>query len=326
MKKFLVALCVMSLCLCSPALAEDNQEITVGVLRFQSSTVDVLSDQAAIVGDVFTQRLAMSENMNVLGQSELNSAADEAKISMSGYVSNKNAAKIGQIAGCKYIIAGTVTNLKMKSSSSGVAFIGSFGSHKAEATAAADIRVIDVETGEVMESFSESSKASQSGSHVGIAGFGSGQSDINGMQQAAISNLATKMSLKTRNILGDPATVKTAGAKEVTLNIGTMGGAGEGVMFRIYTGSGKAERNLAVVKVKSAQTEQATAVIADKNSGNLSLVRKGDNIALIDADELKSLQKGKKFAKSRPKESSSASDLEELMSSTKSKKSKRTTK
>ena len=178
MKKFLVALCVV-LCLCAGAYADE--EITVGIMRFQSSTVDVGSDQASIVGDVFTQRLAMSEAMSVLGQGELTSAASEAKISMTGYVSNKNAAKIGQIAGCKYIIVGTVTNLKMKASSSGVAFIGAFGSHKAEADAAAEIRIIDVETGEVVDSFSESTHASQSGSYVGIAGFGSGQSDINGI-------------------------------------------------------------------------------------------------------------------------------------------------
>lgn len=324
MKKFLVALCVVVLCLSAAAFAEDTEEITVGVLRFQSSTVDVGTDQASIVGDVFTQRLAMSEAMSVLGQGELTSAASEAKISMTGYVSNKNAAKIGQIAGCKYIITGTVTNLKMKASSSGVAFIGAFGSHKAEADAAAEIRIIDVETGEVVESFAENTHASQSGSYAGIAGFGGGQTDLNGMQQAAISNLATKLSMKTRDVLGDPAVVKTASAKEVTLNVGSMGGAGEGVMFRIYTGSGKSEKNLAVVKIKSAQTEQSTAVIADKNSGNLSLVRKGDKIALVDANELKSLQKGKKFAKSRPKESSNTSDIEELMSSTKSKKTKRT--
>ena len=132
--------------------------------------------------------------------------------------------------------------------------------------------------------------------------------------------------MKTRDVLGDPATVKAASSKEVTLNVGTMGGAGEGVMFRIYAGSGKREQNLAVVKVKSAQTEQSTAVIADKNSGNLSLVRKGDKIALVDSNELKSLQKGKKFAKSRPKEGGSSELLEELESSTKktTKKSKRT--
>ena len=207
MKKFLAALFVVVLCLSAGAFAaeSDSEEITVGVLRFQSSTVDVGTDQASIVGDVFTQRLAMSEAMSVLGQGELTSAASEAKISMTGYVSNKNAAKIGKIAGCKYIIAGTVTNLKMKASSSGVAFIGAFGSHKAEADAAAEVRVIDVETGEVVESFAETTHASQSGSYAGIAGFGGGQTDLNGMQQAAISNLATKLSMKTRDVLGDPA-------------------------------------------------------------------------------------------------------------------------
>ena len=324
MKKFFAALCVL-MCLCISACAaepESSEEISIGIMRFQSSTVDVGSDQASIVGDVFTQRLAMSEALTVLGQGELMSAAAEAKVSTTGYVSNKNAAKIGKIAGCKYIISGTVTNLKMKASSTGVAFIGAFGSHKAEASAAADIKIIDVETGEVMESFNESTRASQSGSYVGIGGVSNAETDLNGMQQAAISNLATKMSLRTRSILGDPVTVTKASAKEITLGIGTMGGAAEGILFRIYTGSGKREQTLAVVKVKNAQTEQSTAVLADKNCGNLSLVKKGDYIALTDSDEVKALQKGKKFAKSRPKEKDSSEDIDELLSGKKTKRSK----
>ena len=322
MKKFLVAMFVVLLCLSSASFAED-EEVKVGILAFQSSTVDVGQGQAEIIGDVFTQRMEMCEVIEVFGRGDMSTAATEAKVSMTGHISNKNAAKIGKAAGCKYIIAGTVTNLKMKASTSGVAFIGAFGSHKEEATAAADLRVIDVETGEVATSFNESTKATQTGSYVGIAGGFSGESDLNGMQQAAISDLATRLSLRVRDFVGDTVTVTAAGAKSVTLGLGTMGGANKGTFFRIYTGDGKAEKTLAVVKVSEAQTEKSTAVLADKNCGNLSLVRKGDKIALVDTDEIKALQKGKKFVKSRPKEKGdSTADIDELLSD--KKKSKRT--
>lgn len=312
LKKFFAVACVLVLCLASVAFADDD-EIRVGVLRFQSSTVDVGSDQATIIGDVFTQRLAMSDALSVLSHGEITSLTEGQKISMSGYISNKNAAKIGELVECKYIVAGTVTNLKMKSSSSGVAFIGAFGSHKEEATAAADIRVIDVETGEVIASFSDSSRATQSGSYVGIAGIGGGASDINGMQQAAISELATKLSFRVRDAVGDPVTVVSASSKEVTLGVGSMGGAAKGSLYRIYTGTPEKEQTLAVVKVSSTQTERSTATLADKNSGSLSLVRKGDKIAPTDSDELKALQKGKKFVKKRPQEKASDKDIDSLL-------------
>ena len=319
MKKFLAVMFFVLVCLASVSFADD--EIRVGIIRFQSSTVDVGSDQAAIIGDVFTQRLEMCEKLSVMGRGEVADAIEGEKISMTGYISNKNAAKIGQAAECKYILAGTVTNLKMKASSSGVAIIGAFGSHQQEASAAADLRIIDVETGEVAASFNESTKASQSGSYVGLAGGYSGETDLNGMQQAAISALATRLSLRVREFFDDPVLVTAAGAKSVTLGIGTMGGAVKDTYFRIFTGEEKREQTLAVVKVTEAQSEKSTAAIAGKNCGNLSLVRKGDKIALIDTDELKALQKGKKFAKSRPKEKSesSAEEIDELLSGTKKK-------
>ena len=322
-KKFLaVMLAVLVLTSCA-AFAED-EEVKVGILAFQSSTVDVGQGQAEIIGDVFTQRMEMCDVIEVFGRGDMTTAASEAKVSMTGHISNKNAAKIGAAAGCKYVIAGTVTNLKMKASTSGVAIIGAFGSHKEEATAAADMRIIDVETGDVVESIAESTKASQSGSYAGIAGGYSGETDLNGMQQAAIADLATRLCLKFREFIGDPVTVKSAGAKSITLGIGTMGGANKDTFFRVFTGDSKRGQTLAVVKVSEAGSEQATAVIAGKNCGNLSLVQKGDKIALIDSDELKALQKGKKFAKSRPREKgTSEEDIDELLSGTK-KKSKRT--
>lgn len=293
---------VLALALLVGGTAFADDDIRVGVLRFSSSTVDVGSEQAAIIGEVFTQRLAMADTLSIVGYEELASLAAGKRLQTTGYFSTKNAAQIGQLAECKYIVAGNITDLKMKSSSSGIHFIGSFGSHKEEASAAADIRVIDVETGDAIATFSEKSRAAQSGSYVGIAGVSSGQSDLNGMQQAAISELATKICVRVRDVVGDPVVVTNASAKSVTLGIGNVGGAAKGSLFRIYTGNANRGQTLAVVKVSNADSETSTAALADKNSGNLSLVRKGDKIVPTDADELKALQKGKKFAKSRPKE------------------------
>lgn len=317
---FLLSLAVLS----SAAFADD--EVQIGVLRFSSSTVDVGTEQATIMGDVVTQRLSMSDAFSVIGYGEIAALTEGQRFQSTGYVSTKNAIQIGKAAGCRYIVTGNVTQLKMKASSSGVAIIGAFGSHKEEATAAADINIVDVEAESVVASFSESSQATQSGSYGALGGFGGGESDLNGMLQAAISDLATKLCLRIRDTVGDPVTVTTASAKEVTLGIGSMGGANKGSLFRIITGTPGREQTIAVVKVNNATTERSTASLADKNSGNLSLVRKGDKIMPTDSSELKALQKGKKFVKSRPKESTGDSaNIEELLKETSTKKTRRTT-
>ena len=92
--------------------------------------------------------------------------------------------------------------------------------------------------------------------------------------------------------------------------------------LRIYTGSGKSEQNIAVVKVKSSQTEESTAVSAGKNCGNIALVRNGDKVALVDGDDLKALQKSKKFVKSRPKDKDSAGSAEDTSTKKKNKRTK----
>lgn len=322
--KFFAVVCVILLCfVVSPSEADDD-ETRIAVLTFQSSTVDAGPNHALIIGDVFSQRLSVSDKLVVIGHGEIDAIVEGEKIPTSGYISNKNAAQIGKLAECKYVILGTVTNLKMKSSSTGIAFIGAFGSRKEEATAAADVKLIDVETAETVATFSETSNASQSGSYVGIAGVSTSQSDLNGMQQAAISNLAMKLSMRVRDAIGDPITVNTASAKEVTLGIGSEGGASKGDLFRIYTGSGNREQTIAVVKASNVQLEKTTAAIADKSSGNLSLVRKGDKVTATDSVELKALQKGKKFVKSRPREKSDSG--EDVLDSSSSKKTTRKTK
>ena len=327
MKKFLcsfVVLCVAVLCV-GTAFAADDDEIRVGVLRFQSGVADVPSGQAEVIGDIFTRMFATAENINVIAPGQLEQIANENKIGISsGYISPKTAKQVGELADCKYIVIGTVTEFKKKSSTSGLWFVGS---NKEEANAAADLVVIDLDSGEEVASISETGRAAQSGSFVSFYGVSSGKADLTGMEAGAVSELSAKLAMKARDAVGDPVTVKSVSGKQVTLNVGTTCGAAKGSLYKIYTNSGTKEQVIAVVKVSDAKMETSTAAIADKTSGNLSLVRTGDKIALINNDELKDLVKRKAFAKSRPKDGSSTNDdIDDLLNSSSKTKSKSTRK
>lgn len=309
MKKFICALLILLSIFTVNALAAEK--VRIGVLRFQTSVADVDPSQAAAIGDFFTQMLGTADAVSVLGREQLTSIATENKIAISGYIQNDIAAEIGRLAECRYVVVGIVTDFTKKASSSGVWIAGS---HKEEAHAAADIRVIDVETERVVLSTSEEGHASQSGSYVSIYGISSGSAELSGMEAGAISELASKLNLRVREALtGDTARVTNKTAKSVTIDLGTLAGSRQGALYRIYTGSGSNEKNIAVVKVSEAKSEYSTAT-PEKNAGNFSLVRKGDKVYPINSEELKALTKRKAFVKTRPaEESSSSSRIDDML-------------
>lgn len=308
MKK--LAFVLLAIMILASFTAQAAERTRVGVLRFQSSA-GVEGGYAMMIGDTFAQMLSLSDKLSVMGTEQMTITATQNNIPLSGYISRETAQEIGKLAGCKYVVVGTVTNFKRTAKSSGIWIAGS---HKQESLAEADVRVYDTDTGDTVVSESASGRAAQSGSYVSIYGISSGQSDISGMDAGAIAEVTSKLSITVRDKLADDSPIVTAKtAKEVTLNLGTIGGAGKGEYYRIYSGSGRNEKNLAVVKVTDAKSDYSKAELAEKGMGNLSLVQKGDKIFPVDATELKDIQK-KGFAKSRPK-SSELSDNDILNSS-----------
>ena len=261
----------MLLIVCFTVLAASvacaDEPIMVGVMPFQSAVGDVSPTQATLIGDIFTQQLSRSDKMQIMGREQLNQIAIENKLVIGGYVSPQTAAKVGQLAECKYIVTGAVTEFNKKASSSGVLIVRS---HKEEANAAADVNVIDVETGETILSISESGRAAQSGSGFDVGYFSSGQHDISGMEAGAVAELTAKLSSKVREaITGEYYQVTEKSGKEITLNIGTAAGAKKDALYRVYSVSGKREQNIAVVKIKTAHSDSSTAVIADKSGAGI---------------------------------------------------------
>ena len=303
MKRFSFALLVICLAVFQ---AEGSERMRVGVLKFQNSA-GVEPSYATTISTIFTQMLGTSEKLAVMAPEQLSAIATQSEIPMPGYFSRETAIEIGKLADCRYVIVGTVTSFRRKSSSTGIIITGS---HKEETTAEASISVYDTSTGATVFEESASGRAAQGGSYISIYGVSTGTSNISGTDAGAIAELSERLSLSVRDKLaGDKPKVTAVNEKEVTLNIGSVGGAVKGKLYRIYTGSIDDGNIFAVVKVDEARPDSSRAVIAGKNAGSLELVHEGDNVYPVTASELKALQKKKAFLKSRPKKLSNIDDI-----------------
>ena len=301
-------------------------DVRIGVIGFQSGAIDIKPEHAMTAGNHFAQRLAMliSESFDVVGAGDLSRIAEDNNISAGDYVSNKAAVEIGRLAGCKYIIAGVITDLKTKNASNVKKIIVRIGKNVDIADAAAYVRVIDTETGEVVLDVSDSVTVNHKESgFISVSGIdpsvlkrgssskqetnnkvtGSEQDEINALESAALFLLTSKLAIKvSAAVTGSYPVVTAASKKNITFNFGTLGGARKNMLCRVYTIIDGEEKNIAVMKITEARSNYSKAVLYSKGYGKLSLVRNGDSVIPTDIYEAKSIVKNKAFLKKRPKE------------------------
>ena len=95
----------------------------------------------------------------------------EQKLGASGLVNKKTATKIGNLTGAKYLVAATVSSFEEETSgdSGGVSFMGvSVGGEKGKAYIAVDLKVISVETGEIVDTRTVEATSQSSGLGLGL--------------------------------------------------------------------------------------------------------------------------------------------------------------
>ena len=190
-----------------------------------------------------------------------------------------------------------------------------------------DVRVVNVETTEVIMSLSETGDASygQTYGQIPYTGVTTRNADISGVEAAAITDASLRLSYKLREALtGEYEQVLDADGKEVTLSVGLISGAQRDKLYRVYVDGkevfdtngkslGRKRNDIAVVKIIDVQQEFSMAVIAGKGAGNIKLLHRGDKIYPVTNEELASMIKRKVFPKSRPKEVKLDSDMEEFL-------------
>ena len=170
MKKLIIALLTL-VAICSTVYAEEKPRI--GVIRFTNNTNASWwrSGTGSELQDMLIAELAATSAFSVLERKELDSVISELKLGESGLVDSKTKSKLGKLKGAKYLIAGTVSSFELNTSGSdaGISFMGfNVGGKKENAYLAVDVKLLEVETGEVVEA--RTIEANSSGGGIKVSG------------------------------------------------------------------------------------------------------------------------------------------------------------
>ena len=323
-KLFTALFVVLMLVNISHAAEEASKPIRIGVMRFLARTDGISADHAAAIGDIFARVLTNSKTITVIERDQLDTLASEHRLSSSGMLTDETAIQIGKIAGCQYMIIGSVTEYFTRGSRTDLWLVKKT-EHEARVTI--DARVVNVETTEVIMSLSETGEAKHKQTHEQLPWIGpvTRNADISGVEAAAISDASSRLSYKIREALtGEYNQVLDTDGKEVTLSVGLTSGAQLGKLYRVYVDGkeifdshgrslGKKMNDIAVVKIIDVQQEFSIAGIAAKNAGNIKLIHRGDKIYPITNSELKSMISRKIFPKTRPKEIKLDDEMREFL-------------
>jgi curli biogenesis system outer membrane secretion channel CsgG len=176
-KVFLLFLFLFSLSLFSDGLAQEKPRI--GVLRFTNHTYAGWWTEGVgtDLQDMLISELASMNSFRVLERKELDDVLIEQDLGASGRINPATRSKLGKITGAKYLVAATVSAFEHNTSGGGggISFGGvSLGGRQEKAYMAVDLKVIDVETGEIYDARTVEATSKSSGINVGVyrGGFG----------------------------------------------------------------------------------------------------------------------------------------------------------
>jgi len=173
MKKVIIALVfALAFVVFSQAIAKEKPRI--GILRFTNTTNAGWWGRTAgqDLQDMLIAELASMKAFRVLERKELSAVLGEQDLGASGRISKSTSTKIGNITGAKYLVAATVSAFEESTGGEGGGF--SFkgirvGGKRGKAYIAVDLKVIDVETGEIADARTVEASSKSSGLRFGLS-------------------------------------------------------------------------------------------------------------------------------------------------------------
>lgn len=173
MKKCFLVVLLLVLCLSvSAAFAADKPRL--GVLRFTNNTSAGWwsGSTGSDLQDMLIAELASMKSFSVLERKELDAVLGEQNLSASGRVDSRFKAQMGKLKGAQYLVAATVSAFEEDTSGGGggISFKGiSIGGERDRAYMAVDLKVIDVNTGEVVDVRTVEATAKSGGLSLGLS-------------------------------------------------------------------------------------------------------------------------------------------------------------
>ncbi|MDR2180688.1 MAG: hypothetical protein LBP21_10300 [Synergistaceae bacterium] len=305
------------------AEAADPEIVRLGVMRFTSKADGVSDRQAEIITDIFTRVLTNSKTIAVLEREQLDIIGSEHRLNMSGLVDMGLAIEVGRLAGCQYMILGSVTELQEAVSGGAIPLPwlrGAIGTGSKVARAVIDMRVVDVTTTEVVFSLSESGTSSESAGGMSIGGFSMMEAEFGGLKARALTAASSRLAHKIREELGgEYSYVLSSGGKKVQVNLGAMSGVKAGDLYLVYADGReildidgnpleREKHNIAVLKVVETRNNYSVCDVVP-DGGNPALVQRGQKIEPISKETAKDISKRKAFVKELPKSSGTFEEI-----------------
>ena len=253
------------------AATHSESAVRLGVTTFQSGSGSVNTGQLELITDSFINTIAGSRAITVLERSRFDTIAREQKMSLSGLVDTETAVKIGKLSSCNYIITGSV-----------------YIQEEANIT----VRVVDVSTGQIHFSMSETSQSPQ------------------------VSSLITSASLLGNRVreelVHEYAYVSDINGRNISINRGSKDGVHRGDLYRVYTegteiydNDGKVlGRNIidvAILRIKDVRANFSVGEIV-KNGGRIEHIKRGSKVENISEEYAQELISGGVFSGKRPSE------------------------
>ena len=310
----ILLLSVLAVMVCaSCACCEDI--VRIAIAKFESATSEATDQDAASITDIFTDTMIHTRSIAVIERTRLEEVFREQRMSMSGVLDPSTAAKAGKLLGCKYVILGSVTQLREDETK-----IHNKNTTTTKRTAEATLyaRVIDTDTGEAVYSDSYTAKVSSRSEEARSREYGINRG-LSGMKQQAITNAAKVLSSKIREaIVDESARVIAVDRGIITLNRGASSGVHAGDMYLVYmdgdelrdldgTVLGREVQNIAVIEVYEVQEKYSRAGVIKRKTltkqsytGNPSLIEVGDKTRYLSKEESDAIIRQGVFIGRRP--------------------------
>jgi curli biogenesis system outer membrane secretion channel CsgG len=196
------------------------------------------------VADMLVTSLVESKKFLVIERAELDEILKEQGLGMSGAVTPQSAAKVGQLLGIEMMLTGSVTEFGSKQDKvgGGIGSIGGFniGVKTTSARVAVDVRMVDVNTGEINLAKSAEGEDSSTGlDNVGIEDINFHNSStwdntqLGKASREAIEQCVEYIIDGMEEIAWQGKIIKASGTT-IYMKPGSKGGVQSGMVFSIY--------------------------------------------------------------------------------------------
>ncbi len=182
---FIVLMLAVS-CACAHA-----GEVRLGVMSFTSKVPDVPDETAAAISDYFLRTLIKAGGLRLVERERLDIIGHEIQSGVSGIIDSGTAVQVGKLAGCTHMLLGALTNLSNTKTTKG--FAGVYSKDKKRVRAVIDVRIVTVETGDVIFADTAWAEAEQEDESYKIFNVTKNKTGIDGLESTAVAKAVEKI-------------------------------------------------------------------------------------------------------------------------------------